>query len=245
MKPKHILSVLLLGAPSVVLAESYITDTLNVGVYASDTLTGEPLIYIKSGDRVEVLESNGDKRMVLTESEEVGWVRATFITTREPLIKQLEKAKQDIVELESELEAEQKKHGSLAEKEKEATKSVGWMRAEMNKARKNAEELEAKLKALQKTQQAQAAEKKTELSDADQSELDVLQQEKDALEQQLAATLLINENEPPVESDSGFSWMPYVWPLITLLLGGALGAAICYRWFDRRLTERFGGIRFH
>lgn len=236
---RRTLSLLLLCCPSILLAESYITDSIRVGVFSGPELQGQAVTRLTSGAPVEVLERQGDVRRIKTENGDVGWLRATFLTSRPPMIKQLAQAKKEITQLENDLEAAQSINSGLAGKEAEAKKSIKWMRAEMNKARKKVKALEAKLKEEQ-SKESQADEKTADVL----SEIGQLKSEKADLESRLAATLMINSLPEKVQHDEANS-SSLLWSLGSLLLGGLLGGGICYAWLDRRLRKRFGGIRFH
>ncbi len=234
---RRVLCLLLLCFPSILLAESYITDSIMVGVFSGPELQGQPVTRLKSGVPVEVLEQQGDVRRIKTEHGDTGWLRATFLTSSAPKIKQLAQAKKEIAELEAELEAAQSKTSGLASKEAEAAKSIKWMRAEMNKARKKVKALEARLKEKQ-SEESQADEQTADVL----GEIDRLKRENASLESRLAATLMINDL-PDVSAEEGGSSL--LWLFGGLLLGLLLGVGICYAWWDRRLRKRFGGIRFY
>ncbi|MFC1749332.1 hypothetical protein ACFL2V_11050 [Pseudomonadota bacterium] len=236
------LVALLLCSPQLLHAESYITDSVTVGVFPSIDLVGEPVVRLKSGAPVKVLESQGDLRLIKSEHGEKGWMRASFIMSTAPAVHLLAQAKSDIAQLEADLEVAQGKHSDLAAKEEKANKAVKWMRAEMNKARNESKELEAKLEKV-KSEDSEADALAVKVGD----DVNQLKSEKADLEKRLAATLMIDDASRIAEGrvEESIQGPSLLWPMATLLLGGLLGGAISYAWLDRRLRQRFGGIRFH
>lgn len=235
------LIALVLCSPLPTYAESYVTDSVTVSVFPTADLSGEPVARLKSGAPVEVLEQRDELRRIKSENGQVGWMRATFIMSSIPAVQKLAEIKKDIAQLEAELEAAQGKNVDLAAKEEKANKTVAWMRAEMNKARNETKALEVQLQeARSKDSDAGAIVAKVE------EEVGQLKREKEDLEKRLGATLMINQlSEPVVEETAESATSSYIWPLATLMVGGLLGGAISYAWMDRRLRQRFGGIRLH
>jgi SH3 domain protein len=87
----------LLVAPAecsrVIAATAYVSDQLILGVYAQQNQGGERLATLHSGASVETLASNGDYTQVRTVDGVTGWVKSTFLVSREPAaarVKELE-----------------------------------------------------------------------------------------------------------------------------------------------------------
>lgn len=87
----------LLVAPAesgrVLAATAYVSDQLILGVYAQQDQGGERLATLHSGASVETLASSGDYTQVRTVDGVTGWVKSTFLVTREPAaarVKELE-----------------------------------------------------------------------------------------------------------------------------------------------------------
>ena len=109
MKYRHALIGLpLLAATAVAHAETlYVIETVVVNVNSAPDATGERVGTIKSGDSVEVIERQNDQIHVHLANGTEGWVRKSYLSTDEPLVKRLaertaevEKLKQDVARLE-------------------------------------------------------------------------------------------------------------------------------------------------
>jgi len=114
----------------------------------------------------------------------------------------------------------------------------------MEKARKKAAAVETKLKSKQG--QASEVAQQAETLDAQLAELTLKNAD---LEQRLAATLMINAVEE-VEAVKEENVLPqdessFPWAIVTLTLGLALGFAAGFYWLDRRVRQRFGGVRVY
>ncbi len=89
------LAALLLALLSIkgVAATAYVSDELVLGVYAEENNQGQRLATLHSGTSVETLAQNGDFTQVRLSDGTTGWVKSTFLTTKEPAVvrvKQLE-----------------------------------------------------------------------------------------------------------------------------------------------------------
>jgi len=88
----------------------YVIEQLVVSVTAEADGAGDRVDQIKSGDRVEVLERQGEQSRVRLSSGQEGWVRSSYLSTAPPLREQLkarteelEKLRADKTRLETEL----------------------------------------------------------------------------------------------------------------------------------------------
>jgi Bacterial SH3 domain len=63
----------------------YVIEQLVVGVSSTADASGERIATLKSGDRVEELERSGEQVHVRLASGRDGWVRASYLSTEEPL----------------------------------------------------------------------------------------------------------------------------------------------------------------
>jgi Bacterial SH3 domain len=86
----------------------YVIETVVVNVNGAPDTTGERVGTIKSGDSVEVIERQNDQIHVHLANGTEGWVRKSYLSTEEPLVKRLaertvevEKLKQDVARLEA------------------------------------------------------------------------------------------------------------------------------------------------
>jgi hypothetical protein len=90
-----LLSALLSALPAarVAAATAYVSDELVLGVYAEQNNQGQRLTTLHSGASVETMSVNGEFTEVRLSDGTTGWVKSTFLTTREPAtvrVKQLE-----------------------------------------------------------------------------------------------------------------------------------------------------------
>lgn len=223
---------------------AYVTDSITVGLFKDSKLKGEPLERLPSGALVDVLQSTKEVAEVKSGSGKTGWIRTTFLTSNLPVTIQLENADHELSKANSALEKAKKKIEQLEKTAKKASKDSGWMKAEMEKARKKAADVETKLK----SKQGQASEVAQQAETLDVQLAELKQQNAD-LEQRLAATLLINtvteveevkqENVLPQDEQS------FPWIIVAVILALAIGFAAGYYWLDRRVRQRFGGVRVY
>lgn len=99
----------------------YVIEQLVVGVSATADGSGDRVTQIKSGDRVEVIEREGDQSHVKLASGEEGWVRTSYLSPAPPLREQLkartdelEKLRQDKTKLEADLASARKAAAAAA-----------------------------------------------------------------------------------------------------------------------------------
>ncbi|MGA2707616.1 MAG: TIGR04211 family SH3 domain-containing protein [Steroidobacteraceae bacterium] len=74
-------------------ATAYVTDDLVLGVYAEQNQQGQRLTTLHSGAIVETLANSGEFTQVRLGDGTTGWVKSTFLITREPAavrVKELE-----------------------------------------------------------------------------------------------------------------------------------------------------------
>jgi hypothetical protein len=89
-------------------ATAYVTDELVLGLYAEQTGQGQRLATLHSGATLETLAVSGEFTQVRLSDGTVGWVKSTYLTTREPATARLK-------ELEEELERNHATTPELAE----------------------------------------------------------------------------------------------------------------------------------
>jgi hypothetical protein len=90
----------------------YVIEQLVVGVNSAPAGEADRVATIKSGDRVELLDRQGDEVQIQLPNGATGWVKASYLSAQEPLQKRLqdstaeaEKLKQDLRRLQSQLAA--------------------------------------------------------------------------------------------------------------------------------------------
>ena len=95
-----------LAVPAVLRAESlYVVEQLVVGVSSTPDASGERVATLKSGDRVEVLERSGDEVHVHLANGRDGWVRASYLSSDEPLRVRLAQREAEVAHLGGEVNA--------------------------------------------------------------------------------------------------------------------------------------------
>jgi hypothetical protein len=102
----------------------YVIEQLVVSVASEPGTEGERIAQVKSGDKLELIEREGEEAHVRLPSGKEGWIKASYLSTEEPLQHRLtertaeveklkqeaEKLKQDMGRLESELAAARAAH---------------------------------------------------------------------------------------------------------------------------------------
>ena len=102
----------------------YVIEQLVVSVASAPGAEGERIGQVKSGDKLELIEREGDEAHVRLPSGKEGWIKASYLSSEEPLQHRLaertaeveklkqegEKLKQDMGRLESDLAAARSTH---------------------------------------------------------------------------------------------------------------------------------------
>jgi hypothetical protein len=81
----------------------YVIEQLVVGVSSAPDASGEHIATLKSGDRVELLEREGDQAHVRLANGNEGWVRASYLSADEPLRVRLAQRDAEVARLNDEL----------------------------------------------------------------------------------------------------------------------------------------------
>ena len=104
--------LLVLAAPASQAESLYVIDQLIVAVSSEPAGGGEHIASIRSGDQVELLERQSDQVHIRLANGREGWVKASYLSAEEPpqlrlnkRTAEVEKLKQDVGRLESELAA--------------------------------------------------------------------------------------------------------------------------------------------
>jgi uncharacterized protein YgiM (DUF1202 family) len=77
-------------------ATAYISDELVLGVYAEQNGQGERLATLHSGASVETLSVNGEFTQVRLSDGTTGWVKSSYLTTREPATARLKQLQDEL-----------------------------------------------------------------------------------------------------------------------------------------------------
>jgi hypothetical protein len=130
MKPRASLWVALALAASVSHAETtYVNDQLVVGVTATSEADSERVGQVKSGDKLEVIERDGEQTHIKLSNGKDGWVKSSYLTNEPPpqvrlaersaeaekLRTEGDKLKQDLTRLEAELAAARAAHTATSD----------------------------------------------------------------------------------------------------------------------------------
>ena len=96
------LLVMLLFSGAAAQAKSiYVTDMLRLDMYATEAMNGPVLLKLRSGDRLELLESKGRYVHVRSEGGQEGWVKSLYLVEEEPARTRVNKLEQANAGLES------------------------------------------------------------------------------------------------------------------------------------------------
>ncbi|MEJ2181491.1 MAG: TIGR04211 family SH3 domain-containing protein [Gammaproteobacteria bacterium] len=110
------LGTILFVSTGPVLAETgYVSDTLRVGLRPAPDSHAAPSGVIKTGMRLEVLESSNGYVRVKTEDDQEGWVRDTYIVNKPPAMITLQALQQRHGTLEGKLKTLQENNQVLQE----------------------------------------------------------------------------------------------------------------------------------
>jgi hypothetical protein len=113
------LLALAFSAPAVRADPMYVIEQLVVSVASTPDADGERIGQVKSGDKLELIERQGDEAHVRLSNGREGWIKSSYLTAEPPLQTRLtertaeveklkqdaEKLKQDVSRLQSELAA--------------------------------------------------------------------------------------------------------------------------------------------
>jgi TolA-binding protein len=91
-----------LAAPAVHAETVYVIDQLVVSVASSQGADAERIGQVKSGDRLELLEREGEEAHVRLPNGTEGWVKASYVTIEEPLAQRLTERTAEIEKLKQE-----------------------------------------------------------------------------------------------------------------------------------------------
>ena len=85
-----------LQAASAAAATAYVSDELVLGVFAEQNGQGQRLATLHSGASVETLSVAGDYTQVRLSDGQAGWVKSTYLTTREPATSRLRQLQEEL-----------------------------------------------------------------------------------------------------------------------------------------------------
>jgi hypothetical protein len=198
----------------------YVIEQLVVSVSATADGSGDRVGQIKSGDRVEVLEHQGEQVRVKLPSGEEGWVRTSYLSAAPPLREQLkartdelEKLKQEKAKLEADLASARKAASAAASAPAAASPPTAT--------------------AVSST--TAGVTPGAELPTSAESTLGT------------SAPTDSSSNSPPLFSDEGImpSRPTWVVALIAAAVALIVGFALGWRMLDRRIRAKYGGLRIY
>jgi len=70
---------------------AYVTDMLQLELYANEAMTGRPIRKLRSGDSFEILQRKGRYANVRMPDGQTGWVKSLYIVDKEPARTRLNK----------------------------------------------------------------------------------------------------------------------------------------------------------
>jgi hypothetical protein len=108
---------------------TYVNDQLIVGVTATTEAQSERVAQVKSGDKLEVIERDGDQTHIKLSNGKDGWLKSSYLTNEPPPQVRLtertaeveklktdgDKLKQDVTRLEGELAAARAAHNATSD----------------------------------------------------------------------------------------------------------------------------------
>ncbi|MGO9514029.1 MAG: TIGR04211 family SH3 domain-containing protein [Steroidobacteraceae bacterium] len=77
-------------------ATAYVSDELVVGVYSEQNQQGQRLTTLHSGASVETLTTSGEFTQVRLSDGTTGWVKTTYLTTREPATVRVKRLEEEL-----------------------------------------------------------------------------------------------------------------------------------------------------
>jgi hypothetical protein len=98
-----VLALALLGARVARADPLYVIEQLVVSVSSAPDASGERIATLKSGDKVELIEREGDQVHVKLANGKDGWVRSSYLTGEEPLRARLAQREGEIAQLKDEV----------------------------------------------------------------------------------------------------------------------------------------------
>jgi SH3 domain protein len=154
MKKLIILTAGLWLAGSAWAETAYVTDKLQLNMYATQDLGGSSLKKLRSGDKVEVLSRNGMVAEVKADSGQQGWVKNLYLVADEPArsrINQLERLNEGledtVIKLRAQVTAEKNKMKELLNVQDGSEEQRVSSAAELEKLISDNDKLESRLAA--------------------------------------------------------------------------------------------------
>jgi SH3 domain protein len=144
-----------LSLSSPVRAETaYVTDMLQLDMYATADMLGSPILKLRSGDKLAVIERKGRYALIESAEGQKGWVKGLYLVDSEPArtrVNQLESSNEKLEgtnkKLRSQLSAEQGKVKDLSAVQSGEANQRSATESELKELRTKNSELEASIDA--------------------------------------------------------------------------------------------------
>ena len=194
---------LALAAANVSQADTtYVIEQLVVGVTATADADSERVGQVKSGDKLEVIEREGDETHVKLANGKDGWLKSSYLTNDPPLQTRLTERTTEVEKLKQETDRQRQ------ESEKQ--------RQEADKLKQDVTRLEAEVAAARVAHTATS----------------------DSPPAPVHETVFLRDPERP----SSISWPVLVGVAAVMLL---VGFAAGWRTLDRRIRQKYGGLKIY
>lgn len=223
----RILVIIVLGAllPAISLATPmFITDKVTVNILATPSPTSEVIAQMSTGDKIEMLRSEGDYSEIKTADDKIGWLLMQYLSDEEPMQKVFSQLVAKHRTVKNELKTAQIK----IQKMNKLGKQVG----NFKKTSKELKISQTMIKQLQET----LDKKNIELTRM-RGRLSQLPQGRG----KIRPVSLAGETSIGTRIQTLPLSMLFITLGITLLLGTFIG----YHWLDHKIRKRHGGIRFY
>jgi hypothetical protein len=235
-----LLPALAAAAPAIHAETLYVIEQLVVNVNSAPDGSGERVANIKSGDAVEVVESQGDQIHVHLANGKEGWIKKSYLSAEEPLQHRLseskaevEKLKQDVTRLQGELAAA--RTGSPGKAGPTTNMSAG---SPVTKSGSPAATPSPATRPAPAPTPAQAPPASAASSDGDSAP---------------AETRGADSPSDPTPGEPAYFMTPpdapahpvWHWAVGSFVVALALGFALGWQMLDRRIRRKYGGVRIY
>ncbi|MCP4000946.1 MAG: hypothetical protein GY727_08540 [Gammaproteobacteria bacterium] len=133
---------------------AYVTDMLQLNMYVTVEMTGSPILKLRSGDKMEIIQRKGRYALVESSGGKKGWVKSLYLVDREPArtrVNQLEHSNQGlegtVKKLRSQLSVEQGKLKELKEAQSGEVDQLAARETELEELRSKNNQLKNSLEA--------------------------------------------------------------------------------------------------
>jgi SH3 domain protein len=142
MFPRTCVALALLGGYTAQAEDVYVTDMLQLDMYATAEFSGSPIRKLRSGDHLSLVEERGRYVNVRADDGLVGWVKSLYLVKDEPARTRLNKLEKEngtldatVKKLRSQLSAEQTKFSGLQEQQSGSVEARAATEQEMDRLR--------------------------------------------------------------------------------------------------------------